>query len=77
MSIFDEGRDIAEKAERLAKEHPQQTDEAIERGEALVDERTGHRYDKQVEEAGQRAEEFLTGKDSKDAPREGERPPTP
>lgn len=58
MSMFDEARNDAEK---LAKEHPEQVDEAIKKGEQEADQRTGDKYDKQVGEAGQRAEDYLTG----------------
>jgi hypothetical protein len=71
MSIFDEGRDMAEK---FAREHPEKADEVIERGEEFADERTGHRFDKQIDAAGERAEEFLTGDDPA---RRDDRPPTP
>ncbi|MCA1217516.1 antitoxin [Streptomyces sp. 8L] len=43
--------DMADKAKRMAKGHPDQADRAVERTERLVDERTGNRYDEQTDRA--------------------------
>ncbi|WP_329454304.1 antitoxin [Streptomyces sp. NBC_01497] len=43
--------DMADKAKKMAKGHPDQTDKAVERGERMVDERTGNRYDSQTDRA--------------------------
>jgi hypothetical protein len=58
MSTFDRGLDEAQK---LAKEHPDKVQKGLDQGEKQVDERTGNRYDKQVEEAGDKADQYLTG----------------
>jgi hypothetical protein len=39
----------ANKAKRLAQSHSAQVDKAADRVERTIDERTGHRYDDQVE----------------------------
>ena len=49
-------RDFMDKAEEQAKQHPKQADEAIQKGGQEVDQRTGNRYDKQVQQGEQAAE---------------------
>lgn len=53
--------DDIQKAEQFAKDHPQQADEAIQKGEQYADQATGNRFDQQIGEAGQQAEQRFGG----------------
>ncbi|MCW3841205.1 antitoxin [Micromonospora yasonensis] len=52
-------RDFADKAEDLAKQHPKQADEGVQKAGQQVDQRTGERYDKQVQQGEQAAEKRI------------------
>ncbi|RSN09413.1 antitoxin [Nonomuraea sp. WAC 01424] len=43
-------QDWVKKAEELAKQHPQQADQLLDRVEDEIEERTGHKFDEQVEQ---------------------------
>jgi uncharacterized membrane protein YoaK (UPF0700 family) len=58
MSQWSEG---IQKAEQLAKDHPQQADEALQKGEQFAEQETGHRFDQQIGTAGQQAEQRFGG----------------
>jgi RNA polymerase-binding transcription factor DksA len=49
-------RDFMDKTKEQAKQHPKQADEAIQKGGQEVDQHTGDRYDKQVQQGEQAAE---------------------
>jgi hypothetical protein len=51
--------DFLNKAERFAGEHEEQVDKTLDRAGTEVDERTGHRYDAEVDKAVQAAEEHI------------------
>lgn len=53
--------DEIQKAEQLAKDHPQQADEALKKGEQFAEERTDHRFDKQIGAAGDQVEQRYGG----------------
>lgn len=53
--------DDAKKAEQLAKEHPQQVDDAVQHGEKTAEQETQHRYDKQIGEGGEQIEKQVAG----------------
>lgn len=59
--------DEAKKAEELAKQHPQQVDEAVKEGEKAAEDQTGHRYDKQIGEGGEQVERRFGGQDQQQA----------
>lgn len=50
-----------QKAEQLARDHPQQADELIQKGEQFADQQTGDRFDQQIGAAGQQAEQRYGG----------------
>ncbi|MFE8940852.1 antitoxin [Streptomyces sp. NPDC007872] len=43
--------DMADKVKKMAKGHPDQADQGVDRAERLVDERTGNKYDAQTDKA--------------------------
>ncbi|HEU5354940.1 MAG TPA: Rv0909 family putative TA system antitoxin [Actinocrinis sp.] len=53
--------DEIQKAEQLAKDHPQQADEALQKGEQFAEDRTDHRFDKQIGAAGDQVEQRYGG----------------
>jgi hypothetical protein len=53
--------DELQKAEQLAKDHPQQADEAIQKGEQFAEGQTGHRFDQQIGAAGDQVEQRYGG----------------
>ena len=53
--------DLAGKAEELAKEHPDQVKEGLEKAGQVADEKTGGQHTGQIDKAEQAAEQRLTG----------------
>jgi VIT1/CCC1 family predicted Fe2+/Mn2+ transporter len=53
--------DLAGKAEELAKEHPDQVKQGMEKAGQVADEKTGGQYTDQIDKAEQAAEDHLTG----------------
>ncbi len=49
MSQWSEG---IRKAEHLAEEHPEQAQEALRKGGQFAEERTDHRFDREIDAAG-------------------------
>ncbi|MBS2963353.1 antitoxin [Actinocrinis puniceicyclus] len=49
------------KAEQLAKEHPEQAKQALQKGEQFAEQRTDHRFDQQIDAAGRQAEQRFGG----------------
>ena len=45
--------EYAQKAEQYAKDHPDQVDKGVQRGEKSVEQDTDHRFDQQVGEGGE------------------------
>ncbi|MCI0382857.1 antitoxin [Streptomyces sp. CNQ085] len=43
--------DMANKAKKMAKRHPDQADKGVGRAEQTIDERTGNKYDTQTDKA--------------------------
>jgi MT0933-like antitoxin protein len=63
MSEF---RDLENKAESYAKEHPDQVDKGLEEGEKIADRETGGKYDREVQGAVGAAEKHFGGQQSQD-----------
>ncbi len=61
MGIFDEGKNLEQDAEHLAREHPQQAERVISDAEGVANRDTDGRFSPQIQEAGQRADEYLGG----------------
>jgi MT0933-like antitoxin protein len=53
--------DLAGKAEKLAKEHPDQVRQGAEKAGQVADEKTGGQHTDQIDKAEQAVEERLTG----------------
>jgi hypothetical protein len=51
--------EMADKAKQLAGEHPDQADEGLDKVENFAEEKTGGRFDSQIQQGEQRAEDFL------------------
>ena len=51
--------EFADEAKNLAGEHPDVADKAVEEAGQLADDKTGGRFDSQVEQGEQKAEGFL------------------
>lgn len=60
MSFLDDAKNLAEKAEELAKQHPDQVKAALDKAEQFADEQTGGKYSDQIKAAGDKAEGFLS-----------------
>jgi MT0933-like antitoxin protein len=56
-----EFRDIEQKAESFAKEHPEATDKGVEDAAKFAEQKTGDKYDPQIQRAADEAEQRLTG----------------
>ena len=61
MGFLDRGKELLEKGKKLAQGHSEQTNQVIERGGDLIDQRTGNKHASKVDQAQERAREFLTG----------------
>lgn len=53
--------DEIQKAEQLAKDHPQQADQAMQKGEQFAEQETGHRFDQQIGAAGDQVQQRYGG----------------
>jgi hypothetical protein len=59
MALGDQLRNLGKKAKDLAKGHPDQADQAIDKVGDQVRQRTGGKYDSQIDSAEDKAGEFL------------------
>jgi len=73
MGLSEEAK-IAKQAEDLAKEHPQQVEEAVTNAEKFAQDRTGHRHDEQIAKGGDELEKRL-GAGQQDQPEQQEEQP--
>jgi hypothetical protein len=56
--------DFAEKAEKFGKDHPDQVDKVVGEAEKAANDRTGNKYDKQIQQGGEQVEKrFGAGQD--------------
>lgn len=51
--------EFANEAEKLAGEHKQQSDEAIQKAGQVADKETGNRFDSEIQQGEQRADQYL------------------
>ena len=51
--------EFADEAKKLAGEHPDEAEKVIEEAGQLADDKTGGRYDSQIEQGEQKAEDYL------------------
>jgi hypothetical protein len=56
-------RKMADKAKQFASKHPDQVDKGLDKAENLAEEKTGGRFDSQIQQGEQKAEDFLGGGD--------------
>lgn len=59
--LMSQWSDEIQKAEQLAKDHPQQADEAMQKGEQFAEQQTGHRFDTQIGAAGDQVQQRYGG----------------
>ena len=59
--IVSELGDLAGKAEELAREHPDQVKQGLEKAGQVADDKTGGQHTNQIDKAEQAAEQHLTG----------------
>jgi hypothetical protein len=50
---------MADKAKDFAGDHDKQSDEALDKGEDFVDDKTGNKYDSQIQSGEDKAENYL------------------
>ena len=60
--------DLVGKAKKLAKEHPDQVKQGVEKAGQVADEKTGGQHADQIDKAEQAVEGRLTGGPDQDAP---------
>lgn len=53
--------DLAGKAEKLAKDHPEQTDQGIQKAADAADKESGGKYTGQIQGGEKKAEDYLSG----------------
>jgi hypothetical protein len=53
--------EYADKAKQFASDHPDQADDAVEKAGQFADEKTGNRFDSQIQQGEQRAEQYYGG----------------
>lgn len=50
---------LVDKVKELAGKHPDQVNKGVDKGEHVADQKTGGKYDSQIQQGGERAEGFL------------------
>ena len=60
--------EYAQKAEQYAKDHPDQVDKGVQRGEKSVEQDTDHRFDQQVGEGGEQIERHVGAERGQEGP---------
>jgi len=73
MGLSDEAK-IAKQAEDLAKEHPQQVEEAVTNAEKFAQDRTDHRHDEQIAKGGDELEKRLGAGQQDQQDQQGQQP---
>jgi hypothetical protein len=73
MGFGDELRDLGKKAKDLAHDHPDQADKAIDKLGDELGQRTGGKFDDQIDSGERKAEESL-GIGGRDRERDGKKP---
>ena len=51
--------EMADKAKQFADEHPDQANEGLDKAENFAEDKTGGKFDSQIQQGEQRAEDFL------------------
>lgn len=59
MGLMDDAQQWVQEGEQLAKQHPDQVKEGLEKVEQALEQQTGGQYNSQIEAAGDKAEGFL------------------
>jgi hypothetical protein len=54
---------LVDQAKKLAGKHPDQVNKVVDKAENAASEKTGGKYDSQIQQAGDQAEGFLGTKD--------------
>jgi hypothetical protein len=61
MGLFDKAKDMAGKARDYAEQNPDKVDSMLDKGEAYVDQRTGHKYTEKIGDGGRKVRQYLDG----------------
>jgi hypothetical protein len=59
MGISDKLGDLARKVQEVAREHPEQTEQALDKVEHIVDQKTGGKYTEQLEKGTEQLKQRL------------------
>lgn len=59
MGISDNLRDLTKEAEQIAREHPQETQQVLNKAEHIIDEKTGGKHSEQLDKGAERLKERL------------------
>ena len=68
MSFLDKAKDLADKAESLAKDHPDQAETGIDKAGDLLDKATGGRFSEQLDSVQDKARDALGKSGEPDGP---------
>jgi hypothetical protein len=61
---------LVDKAKQLAGKHPDQVNKGVDKAEQAAEQKTGGKYDSQIQDGGDRAEGYL-GTQGQDTPGQG------
>ena len=59
MGISDNLGDLARKVQQVAREHPEQTEQALDKLEHIIDEKTGEKYSEQLDKSAEQLKQRL------------------
>lgn len=59
MGISDNLGDLARKVQQVAREHPEQTEQALDKLEHIIDEKTGKKYSEQLDKGAEQLKQRL------------------
>jgi conjugal transfer/entry exclusion protein len=59
MGISDKLGNLARKAQELTREHPEQTEQALNKAEHIVDQKTGGKYSEQLDKVAEQLKQRL------------------
>lgn len=59
MGIGENFRDLANKAGQIAREHPQETEQVLNKAEHIIDEKTGGKHSEQLDKGAEQLKRRL------------------
>jgi ElaB/YqjD/DUF883 family membrane-anchored ribosome-binding protein len=72
MGLADRLKGLSKKAEDATVEHKDQIQQAVQKAEAVAEERTGGKYHEQIRKAGAKADTFVEGLGETEKPQKTE-----